>query len=116
MVLLDEASRLGMEERVGGRRAQWPAGSCKTTDVVVGREAISSRRGRLLGRVPVDWRCGGHRGQMCVEGRAGASGKEKGVCVGRAVSHGQQDAECGAGLGQLAVVDVTADGRASEKS
>jgi hypothetical protein len=61
--LLDEASCLGVEERVRGGRAHGPAGSSKTADVVVGGEAIAAR----LGRVPSNWRCGGgHGGRMSV--------------------------------------------------
>jgi hypothetical protein len=65
--LLDEASCLGVEKSVCGRRAQWPAGSCETTDVVVGREAIC-RGGRLVGSGPVDWSSGRHRGRWSIEG------------------------------------------------
>ena len=51
--LLDEASCLGVEERVGSGRAQWPRGSGEAADVVIGRELAIGRRGRLLGRVSV---------------------------------------------------------------
>jgi len=47
-LLLDEASCLRVEEGVCGGRAHWAAGSCKTADVVVGRQAIG--RGALCGR------------------------------------------------------------------
>jgi hypothetical protein len=66
VLLLDEASCLGVEEGVGGGRAHGPAGSSETTDVVVGREAIAGG-GRLLGNAPLDWLGGGHcdRGYVC---------------------------------------------------
>jgi len=50
VLLLDEASCLGMEEGVGGRRAHGPRGRGEATDVVIGREAVS-RGGRHRGRV-----------------------------------------------------------------
>ena len=57
--LLDEASCLGVEEGVGGGRAQWPTGSYETTDVVIGRETVLAR-GSLRSSSPVDRRGGGH--------------------------------------------------------
>jgi hypothetical protein len=63
VVLLDEASRLGVEERVGGRRAQRAAGGHEAADVVVGGLAIA-RGARLVGRGPVDGSSGRHRGYV----------------------------------------------------
>lgn len=38
---VDEASRLVVEESVGGERAQWPAGGSESANVVVGRQTAS---------------------------------------------------------------------------
>ena len=48
VLLLDEASCLGVEEGVGGGWTQWPAGSYETTNVVVCRKTAISRCGWLL--------------------------------------------------------------------
>src|SRR5687768_17601251 len=59
--LLDEASCLGVEEGVGGRRAQRPRGSGEAADVVIGGEAVA--RGSSLLRLPV-----GNGGRHCGRG------------------------------------------------
>ena len=64
--LLDEASCLGVEERVRGRRGQRTAGSLETTDVVVGRQALVGGGACLVGDRPVDRRGGRHRSRYLV--------------------------------------------------
>lgn len=77
VVLLDEASCLGMEECVRGRGAHGPAGGSETTDVVVGGEAVA-RGGRLRWDAPVGGCCGRHcEGRLILERREGQSGSER---------------------------------------
>lgn len=61
-ILLDEASCLGVEERVGGGGAQWPTGSCETTNVVICRETVLGGRRNLRGG-PVGLHGGRHGGR-----------------------------------------------------
>jgi hypothetical protein len=62
--LLDKASCLGVEEGVRGRRGQRTAGSLKTTDVVVGRQALAGGA-CLVRHGAIDRRGGRHRGRSC---------------------------------------------------
>jgi hypothetical protein len=77
--LLDEASCLGVEEGVGSRRAQWPAGSYETTNVIIGSEAFLSRGVGWRRGGPVDRHSGGHCGRLLW--RAKVSKEESSACA-----------------------------------
>lgn len=67
-----------MEESVFGARAQWPAGSTETADVVIGGGCRGFSSANIFGSITIDhfvphWDRGSHCGRAVGHGRRGWS-------------------------------------------